>query len=121
MKAHNNYFDVLLNTVSANHSYEDYLALLNLNGKMIVVGIPSQTPAVAPFYLLSNRRSIIGSSIGGMPETQEMLEYCAENNIVSDVELIYIDYINEAYERTIKGDVRFRFVIDIASLKKAGS
>ena len=81
MKAHRNFFDVLLNTVSANHSYEDYLALLNLNGKMIVVGIPSQAPAVAPFYLLSNRRSIIGSSIGGMPETQEMLDYCADKNI----------------------------------------
>jgi len=117
MKDHENYFDVLLNTVSANHSYETYLKLLNLDGKMIVVGLPSEHPAVSPFKLLQNRRSIIGSMIGGMPETQEMLDYCAEHTIVSDVELINIDYINAAYERTIQGDVRYRFVIDIASLK----
>ena len=118
MKEYENYFDVLLNTVSANVPYEVYLKLLNLNGKMIIVGLPSKPPTVTPFVLLNNRRSIIGSMIGGMPETQEMLDYCAEKNIVSDIELINIDYINEAYERTIKGDVRYRFVIDIASLKK---
>jgi uncharacterized zinc-type alcohol dehydrogenase-like protein len=118
VKQFENYFDVLLNTVSANVPYEHYLKLLGLNGKMIIVGLPSEHPTVDPFRLLKNRRSIIGSMIGGMPETQEMLDYCAEKNIVSDVELINIDYINEAYERTIKGDVRYRFVIDIASLKK---
>lgn len=118
VKKYHNYFDVLLNTVSANVPYEQYLDLLNLNGKMIIVGLPSQHPTVNPFKLISNRRTIIGSMIGGMPETQEMLDYCAEKNIVSDIELINIDYINEAYERTIKGDVRYRFVIDIASLKK---
>ncbi len=118
VKKYHNYFDVLLNTVSANVPYEQYLDLLNLNGKMIIVGLPSEHPTVNPFKLLKNHRTIIGSMIGGMPETQEMLDYCAEKNIVSDIELINIDYINEAYERTIKGDVRYRFVIDIASLKK---
>jgi len=118
VKEFENYFDVLLNTVSANVPYEHYLKLLGLNGTMIIVGLPSEHPTVDPFKLLKNRRSIIGSMIGGMPETQEMLDYCAEKNIVSDVELINVDYINEAYERTIKGDVRYRFVIDIASLKK---
>lgn len=118
MKEYQNYFDVLLNTVSANVPYEQYLKLLNLNGKMIIVGLPSKAPTLSPFTLLNNRRTIIGSMIGGMPETQEMLDYCAEKKIVSDIELINMDYINEAYERTIKGDVRYRFVIDVASLKK---
>ena len=82
MKEYKNYFDVLLNTVSANVPYEMYLKLLNLNGKMIIVGLPSQAPTLSPFTLLNNRRTIIGSMIGGMPETQEMLDYCAEKNIV---------------------------------------
>lgn len=117
MKDHDSYFDVILNTVSANHDYEKYLDLLTLNGKMIIVGLPPQDPKVKPFALLKNRRSIIGSMIGGMKETQEMLDYCAEKNIVSDVEVIPMQKINEAYERLLKGDVHYRFVIDMASLK----
>jgi uncharacterized zinc-type alcohol dehydrogenase-like protein len=118
LKQYEDYFDVILNTVSANHSYATYLDLLALNGKMIVVGIPPEPSKIKAGKLLDNRRSIIGSMIGGMKETQEMLDYCAEHNIVADVEMINIDYINEAYERMIKNDVKYRFVIDIASLKK---
>ncbi|HTQ64979.1 MAG TPA: NAD(P)-dependent alcohol dehydrogenase [Puia sp.] len=117
MEKYDSYFDVVLNTVSANHDYEKYLDLIALNGTMIIVGLPSQEPKVKPFALLKNRRSILGSMTGGMRETQEMLNYCAKKNIVADVELIRMDQINEAYERMLKGDVHYRFVIDIASLK----
>ena len=112
-----NHFDVILNTVSAPHDYNTYLNLLNTNGTMIVVGAPPTPQEVSAFGLILKRRSIIGSLIGGIKETQEMLDYCAEHNIVSDVEVIDIAYINEAYERMLKGDVRYRFVIDIASLR----
>jgi len=117
MKNHESHFDVILNTVSANHKYETYLNLLDLNGTMIIVGLPPEDPVVKPGKLLKNRRSIIGSMIGGTKETQEMLDYCAEKNIVSDVEVIPIQYINEAYERMLKNDVKYRFVIDMSSLK----
>lgn len=110
-------FDFILNTVSAQHDYNAYLNLLNLNGTMVVVGVPPQPTAVHAFSLIMKRRSLAGSLIGGIKETQEMLDYCAEHNIVSDVEVIKADYINEAYERIIKSDVKYRFVIDIASLK----
>jgi uncharacterized zinc-type alcohol dehydrogenase-like protein len=85
---------------------------------MIVVGVPPAPAQVPAFNLIMKRRSIIGSLIGGIKETQEMLDFCAEHNIVSDVEVIDIEKINESYERMLKGDVRYRFVIDIASLKK---
>ena len=117
MKKYDNYFDVLLNTVSANHDYNAYLRLLDLNGTMIIVGLPVEASTVQPFSLLRNRRSILGSGVGGIKETQEMLDYCAEKNIVSDVEVIPIQGINEAFERMVKGDVRYRFVIDLDSLK----
>jgi alcohol dehydrogenase (NADP+) len=116
MKKFYGYFDVLLNTVSANHEYGPYLNLLGLNGNMLIVGLPSEAPVVSPFILLNNRRSITGSMIGGIKETQEMLDYCAEKNIVSDVEVIPIQEINNAYERMLKNDVRYRFVIDLKSL-----
>ncbi len=116
MKDSDSYFDVILNTISANHDYEKYLDLLDLYGKMLVVGLPSEDPRTSPFALIKNRRSITGSMIGGTKETQEMLDYCAEKNIVSDVEVIPIQQINEAYERMIKNDVRYRFVIDMSSL-----
>lgn len=117
MKKAANSFDFILNTVSAQHEYGTYLNLLRTNGTMIVVGVPP-TPSQAPaFDLIMKRRSIMGSLIGGIKETQEMLDYCAEHNIVSDVEVIPVQQINEAYERMIKGDVRYRFVIDCASLK----
>jgi len=117
MAKHNNYFDVILDAISANHDYTQYLNLLALNGKLMVVGLPTETPKVSPFSLITNRRSVIGSCIGGMKETQEMLDYCAEHNIVSDIEIIPMQNINEAYERMLKGDVKYRFVIDLASIK----
>jgi uncharacterized zinc-type alcohol dehydrogenase-like protein len=116
MKDYNSYFDVILNTISANHDYKKYLDLLGLQGKMLVVGLPSEDPKTSPFALIKNRRSITGSMIGGTMETQEMLDYCAEKNIVSDVEVIPIQQINKAYERMIKNDVRYRFVIDMSTL-----
>jgi uncharacterized zinc-type alcohol dehydrogenase-like protein len=117
MKKYDSYFDVILNTVSANHSYSKYLQLLDINSKMLIVGLPSEEPGISPFAMLKNRRSITGSMIGGIKETQEMLDYCAEHNIVSDVEVIPIQYINESYERMIKSDVKYRFVIDLSSLR----
>ena len=117
MKSYDSQFDVLLNTLSANHSYSTYLRLLGLNGVMINVGLPTAAGEVQPFALLKNRRSIMGSGVGGIKETQEMLDYCAEKNIVADVEVIPIQQINEAYERMLKSDVRYRFVIDMQSLK----
>ena len=113
-----NTFDFILNTVSAQHDYGTYMNLLRTNGTMIVVGVPPQASEVAAMKFIGKRKSIIGSLIGGIAETQEMLDYCAEHNIVSDVEVIDINYINEAYERMFKNDVKYRFVIDIASLKK---
>jgi uncharacterized zinc-type alcohol dehydrogenase-like protein len=118
MKEARNSFDFILNTVSAPHDYNTYLSLLRTNGTMIVVGVPPTPAEVPAFNLIAKRRSIIGSLIGGIKETQEMLDFCAEHNIVSDVEVIDIKQINESYERMLKGDVRYRFVIDIASLKK---
>jgi len=120
VKAKANYFDFILNTVSADHEYGPYLELLRTNGTMIVVGVPPNPSTMPAFNLIMKRRSIMGSLIGGIRETQEMLDFCAEHNIVSDVEVINIQQINEAYERVIKGDVRYRFVIDIASLKNNG-
>jgi len=110
------YFNFILDTVSAEHDYNLYLSMLKTNGVMVCVGAPSVPSAVKAFSLIGGRRSLAGSSIGGLPETQEMLDYCAANNIVSDVEVIKISEINKAYERMIKGDVRYRFVIDMASL-----
>ncbi len=116
VKALNSTFDFIIDTVSAPHDYNQYLNMLNVNGVMICVGVPPTPMEIAGFNLLRNRRSIAGSSIGGLPETQEMLDYCAEHNIVSDVEVISMDYINTAYERMLAGDVKYRFVIDISSL-----
>jgi uncharacterized zinc-type alcohol dehydrogenase-like protein len=117
MKALQGKFDFILNTVSAQHEYNDYLNLLNVNGTMVIVGIPPQPSVAGAFNLIGKRRSLAGSMIGGIKETQEMLDYCAEHGIVSDVEVINADYINEAYERILKSDVKYRFVIDMASLK----
>lgn len=116
MKAADSSFDVILNTISANHNYKKYLDLLDLDGKMLVVGLPSEDPKAKPFALIKNRRSITGSMIGGTKETQEMLDYCAAKNIVADVEVIPVQQINAAYERMIKNDVRYRFVIDMKTL-----
>jgi uncharacterized zinc-type alcohol dehydrogenase-like protein len=116
LKGLTNYFDFIVDTVSAPHDYNLYLNMLNTDGIMICVGVPPTPTEILGFNLIGNRRSIGGSLIGGLPETQEMLDYCAEHNIVSDVEVIAIKDINEAYERMLKGDVRYRFVIDMATL-----
>ena len=110
------YFDFILDTVSADHDYNFYLGLLHTSGVMVCVGAPPSPATIPAFNLIFGRKSIAGSLIGGLPETQEMLDFCAEHNIVSDIELIRMDEINEAYERMLKGDVRYRFVIDMASL-----
>ena len=117
MMAHANSFDFILDTVSANHDVNAYLSLLKRNGSLVLVGLPASLP-VMPFSLVSKRRSFAGSLIGGIKETQEMLDYCAKNKIVSDIELIPIQKINEAYARTLKADVKYRFVIDMSSLEK---
>ena len=117
MKKHHSLFDMVIDTISADHDYEIYLKLLDLHGKLLVVGLPKDEPHVNPFELIKNRRSIIGSMIGGTVETQEMLDFCAEKNIIADVEVIPMQKINEAYERLLKSDVKYRFVIDMASLK----
>jgi uncharacterized zinc-type alcohol dehydrogenase-like protein len=112
-------FDFILDCVSAPHDVNAYLNLLRLNGTLCLVGLPEVPVSVAPFSVVGNRRSLAGSGIGGMQETQEMLDYCAEHNIVSDIELTSIDKLDEAYERVIKSDVKYRFVIDMATLPKS--
>jgi alcohol dehydrogenase (NADP+) len=109
-------FDFILNTVSAPHSYDDLLPLLKTNGTMTLVGAPPAPSQIVGFNLIMQRRTIAGSLIGGIKETQEMLDFCAEHNIVSDVEMIRMDEINTAYERMMKSDVKYRFVIDMATL-----
>jgi uncharacterized zinc-type alcohol dehydrogenase-like protein len=109
-------FDLVVDTVSAQHPYDDYLNLLRPRGTMVIVGVPSSPTPVSAFSLIGGNRRLAGSMIGGMAETQEMLDHCAKHGIVSDIEIIPIQKINEAYERVLKSDVRYRFVIDIASL-----
>lgn len=116
LKARANYFDFIIDTVSAPHDYNALLKLLNTNGVMICVGVPPTPSEIQGSLLIGNRRSIAGSLIGGIAETQEMLDYCAEHNITSDVEVIPMNYINEAYDRVLKSDVKYRFVIDMATL-----
>ena len=110
------YFDFILDTVSADHDYNFYLGLLRTSGVMVCVGAPAAPATVPAFNLIFGRKSIAGSLIGGIPETQEMLDFCAEHNIVSDIELIRMDQINEAYDRLLKSDVKYRFVIDMATI-----
>jgi len=96
---------------------DPYVASLKLDGTMVLVGVPDKAPELQAMGLIFGRRSIAGSLIGGIAETQEMLDFCAEHNIVSDIEMIEMSKINEAYERMIKGDVKYRFVIDAATIK----
>lgn len=118
MQKHLHSFDFILNTVAASHKLDLYLELLKRDGTMCLVGIPSSPhPSPDVGELIFMRRQLAGSLIGGIRETQEMLDFCAEHNIVSDIELIPIQKINEAYERMLKSDVKYRFVIDIATLK----
>ncbi|EPN9528720.1 NAD(P)-dependent alcohol dehydrogenase [Cronobacter malonaticus] len=117
MQAHAKSFDFILNTVAAPHNLDAFTALLKRDGTMTLVGAPaSPHPSPEVFNLIFKRRAIAGSMIGGIPETQEMLDFCAEHRIVADIELIRADEINEAWERMIKGDVKYRFVIDTATL-----
>src|SRR5450631_4289543 len=116
LKGVKGYFDFILDTVSAEHDMNLYLSLLRTDGTHICVGVPSKPYSVAAFSILGGRKSLAGSGIGGLPETQEMLDYCAANNIVSDIEMIDIKDIQPSYERMLKGDVRYRFVIDMATL-----
>ncbi|MBW4544883.1 MAG: NAD(P)-dependent alcohol dehydrogenase [Symplocastrum torsivum CPER-KK1] len=117
MQKHAGSFDFILDTVSAKHDINAYLNLLGLDGNITLVGAPEKPLDVAAFSLIMARRSLSGSSIGGIPETQEMLDFCGEHNITADVEVIPIQKVNEAYERLLKSDVKYRFVIDMASLK----
>ncbi|MGV0969296.1 NAD(P)-dependent alcohol dehydrogenase [Empedobacter sp.] len=119
MKAHANSFDFLLNTIPVKHDVNPYLQLLKLDKTMCMVGAIEPLDAVHGGLLIMKRRNLAGSLIGGIKETQEMLDFCGEHNIVSDVEMIDIQNINEAYERMMKSDVKYRFVIDIKSLKES--
>ncbi|MEP6685376.1 MAG: NAD(P)-dependent alcohol dehydrogenase [Verrucomicrobiota bacterium] len=116
MKKHANSFNFILDTVSAKHDLNAYLALLKRDGTMTLVGVPPEPEPVSAFGLIFGRRQLSGSLIGGIAETQEMLDFCAERGITCDIEIIPIDQINEAYERMLKSDVKYRFVIDMASL-----
>ena len=116
MKKHLNSFHFILDAVSAGHDVSAYLRLLKRDGTLTLVGAPEQPLPILAFDLLFRRRQFAGSIIGGVRETQEMLDYCAEHGIRSDIELIRIQQVNEAYERMLRGDVKYRFVIDIASL-----
>ncbi len=118
MKAHRATFDILLDTVSANKDLSPYLNLLKRDGNHVMVGLPDKPLAVPAFTLIGARRSISGSLIGGIRETQDMLDYCGAHQIVSDIELIDIQDIEKAYKRMVKGDVKYRFVIDLKSLER---
>jgi uncharacterized zinc-type alcohol dehydrogenase-like protein len=120
MAAHAGSFDFILNTVAAPHSLDPFLASLKRDGVMVLVGAPAEPhPSPAVFNLIMRRRSLAGSLIGGIAETQEMLDFCAEHGLTADIETIPIEAINDAYERMLKGDVKYRFVIDLQSLKQA--
>ncbi len=112
-------FDLIICTVAAEIDWNAYLNLLKVDGDFVLVGIPENAVPVHAFSLVPARRSISGSMIGSIKETQEMLDFCGEHNIVSEIEMINIQQINEAYERVVKSDVRYRFVIDMASLDAA--
>jgi len=118
MQRHKNHFDFILDTVSAPHDYNRYLQLLRLNGNMTLVGIPPEAIPLRANMLTGRRRSLSGSLIGGIRETQDMLDFCGHHNIVSDVEIIRMDQVNEAYERILRSDVRYRFVIDVDAFRK---
>jgi len=109
-------FDIIINTVSAQIDINQYLGLLRLDGVLVIVGLPSEPLPVAPFALTNRERAFAGSNIGGIPETQEVLDFCAEHGIASEVEVIAADQINEAWERVVASDVRYRFVIDMSTL-----
>ncbi|HEX5155414.1 MAG TPA: NAD(P)-dependent alcohol dehydrogenase [Parafilimonas sp.] len=112
-----NSFDFILDTLSANHDYNKYVAMLKTGGTLICVGLPTEPIQIPSFNIVFTRKCVAGSLIGGLPETQEMLDYCAEKNITADVEVIPIQYIQDAYKRMLNSDIKYRFVIDMSSLK----
>jgi uncharacterized zinc-type alcohol dehydrogenase-like protein len=117
MQKHAGNFDFILDAVSADHDLNAYLQLLKLDGTLTLVGAPEKPAPIAAFNLLMRRRRLAGSAIGGIRETQEMLNFCADKGITSDIELIKIQQINQAYDRLLKSDVKYRFVIDNSSLQ----
>jgi uncharacterized zinc-type alcohol dehydrogenase-like protein len=119
MQKHAGSFDFILDAVSADHDINAYLNLLGVDGNLTLVGAPAKPLALGAFNLIMRRRSLSGSAIGGISETQEMLDFCGKHNITADVEVIPIQKVNEAYERLLKSDVKYRFSIDMASLKSA--
>jgi len=119
MKRHRNSFDFILDTISADHKINNFLSLLARDGNLTMVGAPPTPLAVSAFALLGRRRSLSGSNIGGLAETQEMLDFCGERGIIADVEVIPVQKINEAYDRMLRSDVKYRFSIDMASLREA--
>lgn len=116
IKKHTSSFDFILDAVSAEHDINTYIQLLRRDGNITLVGAPPKPLAVSAFGLISGRRSLSGSPIGGIAETQEMLDFCGKHNITADVEVIPIQMVNEAYDRLLKSDVKYRFSIDMASL-----
>jgi len=118
MQKHAGTFDFILDAVSAEHDINPFIQLLRRDGNMTMVGAPNKPLPVSVLELILKRRSLSGSPIGGIPETQEMLDFCGEHNITADVEVIPIQKVNEAYERLLKSDVKYRFSIDMASLKE---
>ena len=120
MQQHAGSFDLIVNTVSVSHDLDQFTNLLKRDGTMVLLGAPEHPhPSPNVMSLIFRRRTIAGSLIGGLPETQEMLDFCAKHNITCDIELIRMDQINDAYERMLKSDVKYRFVIDMSSLKKS--
>jgi uncharacterized zinc-type alcohol dehydrogenase-like protein len=117
MEKHANSFDFILDTVSAEHDINAYLNLLKRDGNLVLVGAPERPLPVSAFSIIPGRKHLSGSVIGGIAETQEMLDFCGRHGITSDIEIIPIQKINEAYERMLRSDVKYRFVIDMASLK----
>ena len=109
-------FDAIIDTISAPHDYNAYLGMLKVDGTMVLLGVPEEPAPVAAFSLIMGRRRLAGSLIGGIRETQEMLDFCAAHGIVADIELIDAARINEAYERMLRADVKYRFVIDCATI-----
>jgi uncharacterized zinc-type alcohol dehydrogenase-like protein len=120
MAAHAGSFDFILNTVAASHNLDPFIALLKRDGTLTLVGAPEEPhPSPNVLAMIFGRKGISGSLIGGVAETQEMLDFCAEHGITADIEMIAMDEINDAYERMLKSDVKYRFVIDMATLKAA--
>ena len=117
MQKHAGSFDFILDCVAADHDINAYINLLKRDGNITLVGAPEKPLPVAAFALIMGRRSLSGSPIGGLPETQEMLDFCGQHNLTADVEVIPIQKVNEAYERMVRSDVKYRFSIDMASLK----